>query len=85
MDRAGDVRRLREVAGLQVSDVAQKAGISRNYLSLLEGGKRPLSLDLYATILGAINDLREEREQAWQDAVATVGGGPAAESQEATA
>lgn len=73
MDRAGDVRRLREAAGLQAGDVAQKAGISRNYLSLLEGGKRPLGLDLYTTILSAISDLREERERSWQEAVASVG------------
>lgn len=75
MDRGSDIRRLREAARLEAQHVAERVGITAPYLSLLETGKRPLSLDLYARILKAIDELRSEQEVRWQAALATVGTG----------
>jgi transcriptional regulator with XRE-family HTH domain len=49
------LRRLRERAGLSQEEVADRAGIERSYISMLENGRRRnLSYDLALRIAGAL-------------------------------
>lgn len=48
------VRNRRETLGLSLADVAEKLGVSRSYVSLLENGKRQASEDQIAALAGLL-------------------------------
>lgn len=52
------VRAARKQAGLNLDDVAGRAGFSRSYISNLEAGHRAWTQFLYGTIMTAIKELK---------------------------
>jgi transcriptional regulator with XRE-family HTH domain len=49
------IKVLRTASGLKQKDLAQRAGIKANYLSLVESGKRDPSLNVLRAIAKALN------------------------------
>lgn len=52
-----DIKKLRKEKGLSSREVADAIDISLSYYSLIENGKRNLSLDLYKKIINTINNI----------------------------
>jgi transcriptional regulator with XRE-family HTH domain len=75
VSRGDEIRRLREVAGFSLEDLSRKVGLAISTLSNVETGKRALSLDEYTTIIGALDALRQERDDAWAEAQVAMGFG----------
>lgn len=57
MSARSPLRMARVVAGLTLEEVAEPAGISASYLSLLERGLRPLSDDVSQRLRGVLGDI----------------------------
>ncbi|WP_030749348.1 helix-turn-helix domain-containing protein [Streptomyces griseus] len=51
----GQVRKLREQAGLSQEELAHAAGLHRTYVSSLEGGNRNVGLDNIVALARALN------------------------------
>jgi transcriptional regulator with XRE-family HTH domain len=57
------VRGLRKVAGHNLQDLAEKAGISLQYLSMIERGERSMSPRKFAALADALGVAPSERGQ----------------------
>jgi transcriptional regulator with XRE-family HTH domain len=55
MNVGKQIKRAREEAGMSQEEVAAKAGISRVYLSELEGNKKSVSLSVFMRLSRAVN------------------------------
>ncbi|MDD3492634.1 MAG: helix-turn-helix transcriptional regulator [Candidatus Thermoplasmatota archaeon] len=80
MDPGANIKRLREAANLSATAVAERSGIHLSVLSRMENGKLPVDLADYTRLLQAIEELRQEAEARWQEALAELGMGRMTES-----
>ena len=57
------IRRLREAQGIELQDLAERAGISTGHLCRIERGERSLGDELEAKLVTGILEMVEERER----------------------
>jgi len=76
--KGDEVRRLREAAGLTLEAVSEVAGITMGYLSLLERGLRPLSVDMFTALAQSVQGLRDQRDADYNAALVETGFRPGA-------
>ncbi len=60
------VRKLRDQAGFSQGDIAERVGISRPLLTMMENGQRPMSYPQYVKAVNAIFELDDERHEELQ-------------------
>lgn len=73
------LRDLRQAANIQQADLAPRMGCTASYLSLMERGLRPISLEWYAKALLSISDLRAEARERYAQATTNIGCEPSIE------
>ncbi|MEL5992284.1 helix-turn-helix domain-containing protein [Microbacterium phosphatis] len=72
------LRRMRHARGERLADVARRAGISVQYLSEIERGRKEASSEMVAAVLGALDGtLLDLTSGVAEDLRATAGGGAA--------
>jgi transcriptional regulator with XRE-family HTH domain len=52
---ADELRELRQKAGITQEEVAARAGVSREYVSMLEAGKNMPSIDIFIRLCRAVS------------------------------
>ena len=71
---AGQIRSARIRRGMSQEDLAFRAGLHRTYISLVEGGKKSLTVDSLARIASAL-DIKPSKLLATSEKRSSVKGG----------
>ncbi|HEX4304974.1 MAG TPA: helix-turn-helix transcriptional regulator [Solirubrobacterales bacterium] len=73
---AKNLRRLRKAAGLTQEELAERAGVHRTEIGLLEHGKRRPGLEMLVKLAGSLGVPPEELTEgiAWEPGIGAPGG-----------